>query len=450
MNIVQIIEALAATSGKLEKIDILSQHSESLTVRKVFYYAYSPKFVYGIKKVTPVPEGLDPETLDDSNINDLESLLLGLHKRDFTGNAAKAAVSALLSRFDAASQDIIINIIKRDLRCGMDTSINKAIPNLIEPDPAYMRCSTLEGGKLEEFNKDYFYSQIKADGMYLNLHCGNGRIFAETRNGIEFPIHKFTDFYNRLLEVYGNSDTGVVFCGEVVMTQRGLIMPREASNGITNKITKGGEVDFNEYGLVFYAWDIIPEEKFVQKGKYDVPYRIRLEALTTNLESIGLYNFRVIETKIVHSWDEAIAHYLVARGRGEEGTVIKCSDAPWKDGTSPYQIKMKAEVEIDLRIDSLNPGKGKNEKYFGSIRAYSEDGLVEGNIAGISDDLRKDIFENFDSYRGKIITVRSNNLTLARDSKVHKLFLPRYIIVREDKNVADDLQRIKEIFESVL
>ena len=451
MNIIELIDTLAATSGKLDKIDILKNNDNDVT-RKVFYYAYSPKFVYGLKKVSPVPAGIDSETIDATNIDDIVSVLRGLHQRDYTGNAAKAAVSALLSRFDEASQTVIINIIKRDLRCGMDSSINKALPSLIEPDPAYMRCSTVEGGSFDKFKKEWFYSQVKADGMYLNLHVSKDRIFAETRNGTEFPIHKFPAFVNRIKHVWDSreNDFRVVFCGEIVMVHNGEIMPREASNGITNKITKGGEMDYSEYDMIFYTWDMIPEDQFVEKGKYNVRYEERFLDLHYTVSVMRHEDFKLIETKVVRSWDEAIEHYKECRARGDEGTVIKCPDAPWKDGTSTLQIKMKAEVDIDLRIHSLNPGEGKNAKTFGSILCYSDDGLVEGNVSGISDEQRLEIFENFEDYRNTILTVRSNNLTLARGSTVHKLFLPRAIEFRFDKNTADDLPRIKEIFASIL
>jgi ATP-dependent DNA ligase len=41
--------------------------------------------------------------------------------------------------------------------------------------------------------------------------------------------------------------------------------------------------------------------------------------------------------------------------RGLEGTIIKAANAGWKDG-KPYQIKMKLEMDIDLRIVGFNYG----------------------------------------------------------------------------------------------
>jgi ATP-dependent DNA ligase len=42
--------------------------------------------------------------------------------------------------------------------------------------------------------------------------------------------------------------------------------------------------------------------------------------------------------------------------RGLEGTIIKAANAGWKDGKPTYQIKMKLEMDIDLRIVGFNYG----------------------------------------------------------------------------------------------
>lgn len=446
MNIVELINTLANTPGKNDKIEFLKDNAD-LVAKIIFYMAYTPKYVYGLKKLEKViPSGI--EEIDVSNISDIAATLRGLHQREFTGNAAKTVVNSLLKRFTEESQEVIINTIKRDLRCGMDSSINKAIPNLIEDSPPYMRCSTLAGGKLEEFG-DEFFSQIKADGMYINAYLDDAaRWTAETRNGTEFPIHKFTNLTQQMTDV---KYADVVLCGEVVMMKDGKLLPREKSNGITNSISKGTEdIDYDEYDIAFFVWDIIPKHAFVKKGRYKVPYEERLRKLKEFVDAVNRPNFKVIETIKVKGMDGAMQHYREARQRGEEGTVIKKIDAEWMDGTSPYQIKMKAEVEIDLLIHSLNPGNGKHADTFGSIKCFSSDDLVEGNVSGISDELREEIHRDFESYRGKVITVRANDLTLAKGSKVHKLFLPRCVQVRFDKTQADDLERIKEIFRSVL
>ena len=49
---------------------------------------------------------------------------------------------------------------------------------------------------------------------------------------------------------------------------------------------------------------------------------------------------------------------------------------------------------------------------------------------------------DFKEYLGKIITVKYNEKITKKDSDEISLFLPRFVEVRADKDVADNLDRI--------
>ena len=456
MKILELLKLLAETPGKNDKVALIAEHGNNPVASGVLYYAYSPKFIYGIKKhplQEPAIDAGDFETEED--LNRLVAVLEALHNREYTGNSAKRILSNLLASYNTESQELILNVIKHDLRGGFSSStINKAIPDLVELEPPYQRCSLLAGANFDDFG-DQFYSQLKADGMYLNLYLDDGKVSATTRAGNEFPLIRFGSWYNRMVEASRGIHASI--SGEVVMKEDGEFLERATSNGITNKIMKEGDIDFDRYDIHFFAWDMIPLSEFKNKGKYHCPYSERLNQLNAYTSSRGITNLiEVIETRVVNSYEEAIEHYNECRLRKQEGTVIKSMDAPWIDGTSKLQIKMKAEVEIDLEIVDLKPGEGKNAKTFGSILMRSSCGGLECFVSGISDELRQEIFENFESYRGTITTVTSNALTESRKAKKNqdpeprRLFLPRWKIHRPDKNTADSLDRIIQIFDSKL
>lgn len=453
MKILELLKTLAETSGTNDKIALLKMYQNDYVTRSVFYLAYSPRYIYGIKKhpiQTPALDATEFEYEDD--IDRLSVILHALHNREYTGNTAKRILSNFLTGYTEESQQLILNIINHDLRCGMNaTNINKAFPAHIELAPPYQRCSLMAGGLFEEFG-DEFYSQVKADGMFLNLYIGTKGIRALTRAGNEFPIVRFARFHGILEEYARKTQRNNWVTGEIVVFEDGVMMPREKSNGVANKILKEGDIDFERYQIKFFVWDIIPEDQFYNKGKYETPYNQRysqVRALAMELDAPEY--FEVIETMVVKSYDEAYTHYLECRSKGLEGTVIKAAHAPWIDGTSKYQIKMKAEVDIDMRIIDLKEGKGKNADTFGSILMSSECEQVQCHVSGISDELRKYIFDNFEEeFRGKIATVRSNSMTKARGSDVARLFLPRWIELRHDKDRADSLTRIEEMFKSKL
>lgn len=451
-SIVEILKTIEETPGKNDKIDILRGYSfENPTIKDVLYLAYSPRFIYGLKKVEPINNApWENLSLDSSTIEEVKTVFSALHKREVTGNAAKVVFTNLLSNFAYDDQVVICNMLKGDLRIGMDSSINKAIPNLIENAPPYMRCSLPKDGKFDEFTEE-FYSQIKADGMFLNFIVDGSNYKTLTRNGNEFPLHRFRDFDREITKkISGCVDFSGAYTGEIVIYENGQMLNRKTSNGICNSIMKGGEVDFTKYDFRLSLWDLVPLESFVEKGKCTTHYKDRLNDLSGAIGVLQCGNIDVIEYRIVSNMEQAMLHYKEAKKRGLEGTVIKSADMPWIDGTSKFSIKMKDEVDIDLRIIGLNEGKGKFKELFGSIQMTSDDGMVSCNVSGISDELRKDIFENFEKdYKNKIATIRSNELITSRGRESFSLFLPRWVELRLDKNTTDDIERIKSIFESL-
>ena len=58
--------------------------------------------------------------------------------------------------------------------------------------------------------------------------------------------------------------------------------------------------------------------------------------------------------------------------------------------------------------------------------------------------------DNREELKGRVITVKFNNLCPPTNKDTWSLFLPRFVELREDKFVADSLERIQEQFASVL
>ena len=153
---------------------------------------------------------------------------------------------------------------------------------------------------------------------------------------------------------------------------------------------------------------------------------------------------RPIEFKIVENIQEALKYTSEIMLAGFEGTILKNFDAPFRDGTSPDQLKLKLEIEADVRITGFTPGTGKNSEYFGAITFENDEGTVRGQV-GVSSmpvKLRDWIHENRDSMIGKIMEVQFNDLTRASTSETWAFSHPRFIELRTDKDEADTLEKI--------
>lgn len=426
-----------------EFIDVLSSDNSRLfKEQKIFEFGklepkfiqllkrtYSPSYVYGIKKFDK------PETFGNLTLaNKWEScdfLLTKLSKRMVTGNQAKQEVELFASCLTEKEFVVFQNLLKGDLRCGINvSSINKAFPGTI-PEYPYMRCSLPSGSNMKKWNwEEGIYSQQKADGMFANILYDKGRVTITSRNGTEFHLAEFKDFVDDFTKIAPEG----VYNGELLVIESNSILPREIGNGVLNSVLKGGSFKDNQIPF-YFVWDCVVN---------NIPYKDRFNSLRT----LNGRFVDIIPTKIVYSQIEAYEHYKYMVECGFEGTVLKNPNALWKDGTSKDQVKFKVEAEVDLVCKGFNPGNGKNESLFGSMICESSCGRVQVNVSGFKDDLRKTIWESRDEWIGRIVTVRANSLMTSEPGKPNRLFLPRFVEERLDKTEADDYDKIVSIFDS--
>ena len=207
------------------------------------------------------------------------------------------------------------------------------------------------------------------------------------------------------------------------------------------QLLKGGEwgIERNYY-IKFYVWDIIPLDAITSNLEYKVPYNERLTMLSDAIDK-SRNHVELIDTEVVHSYEEAQEHFRQMSVRGYEGTIIKDPHAPWKDGTSKWQVKLKSEKICDLRVIGWIKGNGRLEDTFGSLTCESEEGDIVVNVSGFTDKERERITDE-DYWNGRIISVKFNEVIDDKNTGELSLFLPRYDELREELVVADTADRI--------
>lgn len=298
-------------------------------------------------------------------------------------------------------------------------------------------------------------SQEKADGMFANVNRAGDTVSIHSRQGSPFPAGCMPELEAAMIaSLAAETQTH----GELIVFQDNgpgqdwSLMPREKGNGVLNSLLSGGALEPGQI-VAYMAWDQIPLSAVKPKGKHEVGYKARLIALLTQLKGASSTLVRVIPTKQVSNQAEAFAHYRELLAQGKEGTVVKHPDAIWKDGTSKDQVKLKLEVDVELRITGFIPGTPgtKTAATFGSLMCASECGALEVGVSGFTDALRQTIHNDRERFLQKVVTVRANSVMApSGEQGVYSLFLPRLIEVREDKSVADDLQRIKDQFAAAV
>lgn len=448
-TVLNLLDRIAATSSKIDKQRMVAEGMDNPMFKRTCEYAYNPFKTFGIAKMptSKCHEGWRP--FGDSTWGVLDDLIA----RKLTGRAAEVAVMEEVDQLFGADSQLFVRILRKDLRAGFgESTINKVCKGLI-PDFPYMRCSLPKDADLGSWPwADGVISQEKADGMFANVdHEVSGRVAIRSRQGTEFPMAEFA----RLAEDVAKFTTpGHQLHGEFVVLRDGKILDREIGNGVMNHVISGGKFAPNERPI-YMAWDQIPLDKIVSKGKYETFYRNRLTALLAQLKEARGASIMLIPTKIVRSLAEAYAHAGELMKQGKEGTVIKHPHAIWKDGTSKEQIKLKLEFEVDLKIVGIIPGAEgtRVEGRAGAFACESSDGTLKVNVTVKNEALRDRVDANPEEFIGKIIPVIANDIMLpSASSEYYSLFLPRMAEAdyRKDKTVADDIERILATKEAAI
>lgn len=421
-----ILNELGATSSRLEKEAILDREKNNELLKKVFFLAYDPFTQFYQRKI---PSYMPAKSNQADTLDSVLDSLQVLSTREVTGNAAIEFLTKLLSSLTSEDADVLERVIKKDLKCGASASTaNKTWPGLIHEYPC-MLCTPFDEKIMKTF-KFPAYAQLKMDGMRFNAIVKDGKCELRSRNGKEIDV--LGNLEQEFIRLANGQN--LVFDGELLINDKGVILDRQTGNGILNKAVKG-TIKIDEARKVHATiWDVIAYEDF-KRGSGNTTYQTRFALI----ENMSLPNkIHLVESKVVASLEEAQKIFEGYLLQGQEGIILKDMSGKWEDKRVKTQLKFKAELECDLKIVDIQPGTGKYEGMVGAYICESEDGIVKVDVgSGLSDEDRK----NFDVV-GKIVAVVYNARIKNRQGE-ESLFLPRAVEVREDKNFADFAKNIR-------
>jgi ATP-dependent DNA ligase len=431
MNIHKFFESLAANPSRNFKIEQLTAHSDNEMLREVVRLALDPFTQFYQRKIPAYAR--DPK-FNTMTLGFALNQLSELSNRNVTGNAAIEFLRNLLSSLDPDDAKVIERIIDKSLDCGVQVSSANAVwPELIKEYPV-MLCSPFEQ-KLVEKIKFPAYVQLKMDGMRFNAIVRNGKCEFRSRNGKEIQL------LGNLEEDFIAMANGVdcVFDGELLVKDKGIVLDRQTGNGILNKANKGTIKTDEARKVHATVWDLIPYDAFT-KGICSVPYNQRLESLCVMADTYQSKKVALVDRWEVDTMEEVNTIFNGLLEQGEEGIILKTHDGIWEDKRAKHQIKFKGELECDLKIVAIEEGTGKYAGMLGAILCESADGLVKVSVgSGFKDEHRKNYGQELVD---KIVAVKYN-MRIRNKSGEESLFLPIFVEIRDDKNVADSSEDIK-------
>lgn len=450
-----ILDEIRSESGSNAKMDILAKYTDNQLLKRVLYYTYSKRLKYHQRIIPEYTSG----TSNRLTLLEALDILLGLSKREITGNDAIEVLRKTLEGCNSDDAHVIERIIDRDLKIGMNRSnINKVFEDLIEKTP-YQGASSFKKQLADDIlSEGEARSQIKMDGRYCNAIVDDGLVYLESRSGEETFLPK-----SELMIQLESFPDGYVLNGELTMDG----FDRNTSNGIvtslisiSTKLREGEDVSDDidnlnkrhrlEYQealnkVKYTVWDMVTYDEYLAR-KSKRPYDLRVEQLKKFISRTNSVNIEFVEERIVTTYAEAMEHFQSALARGLEGTILKSTIAHWKDGKPKWQVKMKLEIDLDMKIVGFNYGTigSKNEHRISSLNVESSDGIIKTRPTGINEKDMDYITKNQNELLGRIIEMKCCGISHDNDGNYSTLH-PVFKSIRNDKFEADSFETIMEI-----
>ena len=423
---------LAANASRNYKLEKLEENRDNAGLIHVVRLALDPFTNFYIRKIPAY-------TRNDKNMKLGQAVeqLYELSSRNVTGNAAIEFLRNLLSSLETEDAKVIERIIQKDLKCGVSISTANAVWTGLVNDYPVMLCSQFEQ-KLVDKVQFPALVQTKMDGMRFNAIVRDGKVEYRSRNGKEIQLlgNLDADF----IKLAGEVDC--VFDGELLVNDKGVVLDRQTGNGILNKANKGTISDLEARKVRATIWDVIPYLYFVD-GECPVPYGKRIGSLTMLIDTHKPEKISLVDSWEVENYEEAKTLFEGLLADGQEGIILKDKRGVWENKRAKHQIKFKGELECDLKIVAVEEGQGKAVGMLGAIVCESSDGLLKVNVgSGFNDAHRNNLWCIRDTLIGKVVAVKYN-MRSKNKAGDESLFLPIFVEIRDDKDVADSLGDIK-------
>lgn len=407
------VNKLRATNSRLEKEEILGKwwkEQRDFCLRfkvenhllKLFHYVYDYDKQYYVTSANIIKKDLIEKGLFvGKNYDNFWSLLDDLSNRLITGHNAIIAVQQFLKQHDEDQQKLILNIIDKDLKCGLsEVTINKVCGNIIK---------TYNVALADKFNpKKHILTsdwviERKLDGVRCNVINKNGIIKCYSRQGKEITtLGKLID------ELTGRLPDNTVLDGEICLVDdKGL----ESFQGIMKEIKRKNHTIENPLLLAF---DMLTLEEFENK-KGNTIYTVRMERLKEwySLQDwdgvakhLSIVNYEVYSPETLEEWTKRVKDY------NWEGLMFR-KDTGYEGKRSQNLLKFKMFQDEEFKVVGIEEGDSQELvngvmqkiKCVGSL-IIEHKGNKVGVGTGLSLEQRKRWYEHPEEIIGKTITVK--------------------------------------------
>ena len=390
VEVKELFDKIANTSGKNDKIKIIKQNKDNEMFVECLKFLLDSDIVTGLskkkinKKVAVMGDRL--ETIEEA----MEYLK--------QHNSGKDSDIAMIKDFCDRQEGCKLfceGLFTKSLKIGVDVKgVNKAIPNLIQQHQV-MLASKFEGKLKGEVSMS-----LKLDGIRNSAMIENGRIIHKSRQG------KVVEGLNQINQALNELELdGYFIDGELIRINHDNIPSDENFRLTTTVVNSKSD---NKEGLEFVVFDMTPIEDY-HRGKCDMTYIERLKLMEEKIGNGNEFIRLVPKYGITKDVDEIYDKLNEVVNRQLEGLMLNTLNGKYEFGKRPKSImKVKKFQDGDVLVTDVIEGDGRLVGTLGKIEVqfkYKDKIYTNYVGSGFSDSERSYYWEHKDELIGKVITI---------------------------------------------
>ncbi len=312
---------------------------------------------------------------------------------------------------------------------------------------------------------DEFFVEDKFDGIRGQAHVEDGRVAIYSRT-----LDEISARFPELIAPLAALPTDAIIDGEILAARGEEILPFADLQKRLGRKTISKEL-MASAPVVFVGWDVLYAEGKVLIDEPLRARRARLEDLVTT--ACGSWpvdpgTLRFSKAKLFNDVSALDDEFDLARGRGNEGLMIKDPASSYKPGRRGREwLKLKkALATLDVVVTAVELGHGKRRSvlsdYTFAVRRSEDDpellnigkaysGLTDAEIAEMTEWFRAHTIQEFAHGRVRVVEptiVIEVTFDRVQPSNRHKsgyaLRFPRIVRLRRDKS-ADEIDTLATV-----
>lgn len=432
-NFVEIIRECENASGGGSKNVIKAALAKAdTTAKRLIKETLDPYRVFCVRKFE-LPK-TNAEVTTSVAIENFLKVLDLLNDRVITGNAARDAVTNALSAFSADDLPYYVRVLNKDVKAGFSAdTANKVWNEKVIDDFSVMLAEVCKTPDDFEANVHFpAWADVKYDGE---------------RTIATYSLEHGIQYYSRSGKLAGHCDGLFDEDLERVYKETGeefiIDCERYASNFTETQNAKSSDNKDAKQALRLHAFFYMSLADWKAKTCKDTmrENRAKLEKILANA---GCEKILLARGKQVDNYEEMMEWCNESIDTMKfEGLIVKDYESHYQWDRSYAWVKVKRFYDVDARVIGYYHGrKGTRlENVIGglTVRFQLEDGTIgECNVgSGFSDELRKDILENWETkWRNSTVVIKYQEVSKTKSKELVSLRFPVFAYgPRDDKLV---------------